>query len=101
MNKLNGYELTNLDLEIIREDCSQYLEKNNGLDPDPDETDSYNWVECIIGGGSWVVDCHMYNNKIYNPDDDNIVIRIYDTYVDEESDHRITDTESNCVAIYL
>ena len=37
-----------------------------------------------------LVYCHMYDNKIYDPDDDNIVIRIYDTYVDEESDHRIT-----------
>lgn len=98
MNKLNGCELTDLDLEIIREDCSKYLDQNNGLDPDPD--DSNNWVECIIGGGSWVVDCHMHSNKINDPnDEDTIVIRIFDTYIDE--DHRVTDTGSDNVDIYL
>jgi hypothetical protein len=102
MEKLNGQELTKLDLEIIREDCSKYLDQNNGLDPDPEGSDAYNWVECIIGGGSWVVDCHMHSNKINDPDDeDTIVIRIFDTYIDDDEDHRVTDTGSDCVAIYL
>lgn len=96
--QLNGYTLSELDLEIIREDCNEYLDKNNGLSPDTD--DSNNWVECIIDGGSWVVDCHMYDNKKYDPDNESkIVIRIYDTYI--EDGHRCTDTASDCVYIYL
>jgi hypothetical protein len=44
----------------------------------------------------------MHSNKINDPDDeDTIVIRIFDTYIDDDEDHRVTDTGSDCVAIYL
>ena len=98
MKKLNGYILTEDDLKFIRKDCLEYLADNNGLNQDPD--DSNNWVECIIGGGSIVVDCHLWTNTIINHEY-KIVIDIYDTYVDPDDDHRITDTASDHVSIDL
>lgn len=87
-------EISLTDIEIIKEDCLKYLTDNNGLDPDED--DGQNWVESIIGGGSWVVDCHIWDPSTYDDEYDDemcsVGIAVYDTYVDDDSDHRLTDT---------
>ena len=60
------YKLTDLDKEIIIEDAHWCFNA---------------WFESIIDGGCMVVDCQIKKNSII----------VYDTYIDEEQDHRKTD----------